>query len=220
MRLKSQIELSMLTRFAMVFFIMSLAMIMLVFSGSEQRGLCKTQAQLAAKQIASSINQVLTSPAEDERKVIPLTAVLSVGERDRSRYSVNITKRPESKVLTVSVVAESKDCSAFQSVGYGEVDDANVVFSSKLNEEAHAGVEVFAGRSYDLLKLTPSKPDDRTSYLIVLRCMEKQGLKKKFLYLQNCNFVPPDTSVNPESCLKLKSDDPGVPDVDDNCGFG
>ncbi len=209
----------MLTRFAMVFFIMSLALIVLMFSSAEQKGLCRTQAELTARQIASSINQVLTSPAEDERKLIPLAAALNVGERDRARYTVNITKRADSKTLVVGVAAASSDCIAFQSVGYGEVDEDKVFFQSKLNPSSHLLSETFGGNVFEVLQLTPSKVEDRTSYLIVLKCRDKSSFAgKKFLYMQNCNYkFPPDTGVNPDSCLNLNSD-PGNP-VETNCGF-
>ncbi|MEM4255337.1 MAG: hypothetical protein QXR53_03340 [Candidatus Norongarragalinales archaeon] len=208
--MKSQIELSMLTRFAMVFFITSLALIVLLFSNAEQKGLCQTQAELAARQIASSINQVLTSPAEDERKLVPLVAALNVGEKDRSRYVVNITKRPDSKTLVVGVATDSKDCIAFQSVGYGNIDEDNVVFQpshvpSDGTDSKHIIEERFGFNVFKTLHLTPSNPGDRSSYLIVLRCREKSTFRgKTFLYLQNCNYVfPGSTSVDPDKCLKL-----------------
>lgn len=222
---RSQIELSMLTRFAMVFFIMALSLVLLLFSNTEQKGLCRTQAELTARQIASSVNQVLTSPAEDERKVIPLIAALSVGQQDRSKYTVNITQRTDSNYFVIGVYANEKDCSAFQSVGYGS--DANVVIqnSRKFTQpnDPHKLKEYFGSASYDVLQLTPSNPADRTSYLILLKCQSKTldpvtFKPKKYLYLQNCNFLSPgETSVNPDLCLNLKSD-PNNP-VDVTCGF-
>ncbi|HIH20748.1 TPA: hypothetical protein HA244_05770 [Candidatus Micrarchaeota archaeon] len=214
---RGQIEMSVLTRFAMVFFIMALAAIMLMFSNREQRGLCTTQAELNAQQIASSINQVLTSPSEDERLVIPIVAALSVGERDRARYTVTITKRPSQKIFSIGVSTESKDCSGFQSVGYGQMEEGNIFFQSRLNTPAHVVIETFGGESLDMLKLTPSLPTDRTSYLIVLKCKHKTFNGAEYLYLQNCNYAPPgETSVSPEQCLKLDNADIDKPEA---CGF-
>ncbi len=209
----------MLTRFAMVFFIMSLALIVLLFSSAEQKGLCQTQAELTARQIASSINQVLTSPAEDERKLIPLVAALNVGERDRARYIVNITKNTRSKTLVIGVATNSKDCIAFQSVGYGDVAEDNVKFVPSRNppgisevDDPHLITESFGANVFKTLQLTPSNPSDRSSYLVVLRCKEKTKFSgKEFLYLQNCNYVfPGATSVNPNSCIDLGS----IPECD------
>ena len=225
--LKSQIELSMLTRFAMVFFIMSLAAIMLMFSSTEQKGLCKTQAELTARQIASSINQILVSPSEDERKVIPLIPALSVGGKDRQRYVVNITKRvfttagTESKTLVISVAAEYKDCSAAQSVGLGNIDANHVTFQTKDPQLSdHKYNELFGTNYYEGLQLTPSNPKDRTSYLIVLKCKQKTFTGKIFLYLQNCNYVPNSgaTFVDPANCLDFNTGD--IYTSTDKCGFG
>ena len=216
-KLKAQIEMSVLTRFAMVFFIMALAAIMLLFSNREQRGLCSTQAQLASQQIAASINQVLTSPAEDERLVIPLTAALSVGQRDRARYTVSIIKRPSQNTFSIGVSTESKDCTGFQTVGYGQIDNSNIFFQSKEKQSAHLLTESFASEQLDVLKLTPSDPLDRTSYLVVLKCKHKTFTGAQFLYLQNCNYLSPGaTSVSPDTCLKL--DDSLINDPN-NCGF-
>jgi len=214
----------MLTRFAMVFFIMSLALIVLMFSSTEQKGLCRTQAELAARQIASSINQVLTSPAEDERKLIPLVAALNVGEQDMARYTVNITKRYDSKTLVIGVAAQSKECVAFQSVGYGNITEDNVKFVPSHNppgmsedEDPHLIKESFGANVFKTLQLTPSTPSDRTSYLVVLKCRDKSRFRgENFLYLQNCNYVfPGSTSVNPNSCLNLNNND-----VKTKCGYG
>jgi hypothetical protein len=193
---KSQIELSMLTRFAMVFFIISLAAIMLLFSNSEQRGLCKTQAQLTASQISSSINQVLVSPAEDERKVIPLESALSIGQRDRAQYTVKITDRPSASSLSVGVESVGKDCSAFQSVGY----DPNVFLTLQGTEPSMVVAESFSGEpDLTTLVLNPSAPSKRTFYLIVLKCKQKIFGGEAFLYLQGCTYE------DPGSCLSLDS---------------
>lgn len=211
----------MLTRFAMVFFIMALAVIMLMFSHNEQKGLCQTQADLTAVQIASSITQVLTSPAEDERKVIPLIAALSVGENDQARYTVSIIKRESSKEIIVGVTTESKDCRSYQSVGYGnaEVQFQNSKWIPPGLSDPHQTTEAFGTQNFPALALTPSDVRDRSSYLVVIRCQEKKFNPTKYLYFQNCNFGGGATSVNPNSCLRLDSGDPGVPDVHSTCGF-
>ena len=221
-RMKNQIELSMLTRFAMVFFIMSLALIVLMFSSTEQKGLCRTQAELAARQIASSINQVLTSPAEDERKLIPLVAALNVGEQDMARYTVNITQRHDLKTLVIGVAAQSKECVAFQSVGYGDVAQDNVLFQpshvpSDQTDSKHLMEERFGSEVFKTLQLTPSTPSDRTSYLVVLKCRDKSSFRgENFLYLQNCNYAfPGSTSIDPNLCLNLNNND-----VKTKCGYG
>ena len=227
---KSQIELSMLTRFAMVFFIMALASIMLMFSSTEQKGLCKTQAELTASQIASSINQILVSPSEDERKVIPLISALSVGEKDRQRYVVNITKRTGSSpgtsgsdlnTLVVSVGAEYKECIAAQSVGLSNIAPGNVAFQTRDTALSdHTYSEKFGTATYEGLQLTPSNPKDRTSYLIIVKCKEKKFGGQTFLYLQNCNYVSGAggvTSVDQASCLQLDATGSGNPGS--NCGY-
>ncbi len=220
---KGQIELSTLTRFAMVFFIMALATVVLLFSNTEQKGLCQTQAELTASQIASSVNQVLTSPAEEERKVIPLVAALSVGDKDRERYTVNITNRSDAYGLVIGVYATEASCRAFQTVGYTK--DTGVIFqaSKKLSggNDPHQLTERFSSSSFNLLQLTPSNPSDRTSYLVLIKCQSKSldpvtFKPKKFLYLQNCNFAPPDTGVDPNSCLTLETSSINDPSA---CGF-
>ncbi|MFH1056203.1 MAG: hypothetical protein V1717_00145, partial [Candidatus Micrarchaeota archaeon] len=82
----------------------------------------------------------------------------------------------------------------------------------------HLKTEFFNLQSYPLLYLTPSNQKDRTSFLVVLKCKQKTFAGQAFLYMQNCGYLPPATSVHPDSCLnfhfEVESDE-----LTEKCGF-
>ncbi len=188
---RAQIALWMLTKFAMIFFILALALILLGYSGAEKTNLCVTRAQGLASAIRSNIANVLTAPVEDERKVIPLERVLSIGQSDYVKYGIKITNRmpggdqPNSLIIEV-VPTGAKDCNGGGNVAYPK--EATIVF--------------MGGGDKDTLPLDPYggiAGAGRSWYLIVLKCKTKywqEGGPKEYIYLQDCPYQDPKGCID------------------------
>ncbi len=195
-KVKGQIALWMLTKFAMIFFILALALVLLGYSGIEKKNLCVTRAQGLANAIRSSIANVLTAPVEDERKVIPLERVLSIGESDYVKYAIKITNlvgqsdQPNSLVIEV-LPTGAKDCNGGGNVAYPK--EAKIVFGGSKAADKEA------------LEFDPyGKVEgvDRSWYLVILKCKTKYWPSEEYVYLENCKNQDPSKCINFESVQK------------------
>ncbi|MFA4946588.1 MAG: hypothetical protein WC607_03585 [Candidatus Micrarchaeia archaeon] len=200
--LHGQMAMWMLTKFAMVFFIMALAGLLLSFSEREREGLCNTQALRVANGIGGSIAQVVNSPLEDERKVYPLESVLSTGKEDYERYEITVTHRaPDGEhSLRVEVTAVQQGCSAAKNVPFTGYDGQTPV-----------GFRVYllGGAVVDhAFTLEPSNPDARSRYFVMVKCQSKEYPFTRHLFLQDCK------NENPTDCLPLSEGE-----IDACCGW-
>jgi hypothetical protein len=120
--LRGQIELWMLTKMAMLFFIVALALVMTGFGTQEKKTVCAAQAQAVARSIGGAITQVVNAPAEDERKVFPLEPVLSVGQVEFSRYTLflvdHVDEQAKRKFVSITVQGRDRDCVGTDSAAY------------------------------------------------------------------------------------------------------
>jgi len=196
---KGQIALWMLTKFAMIFFILALALVLLGYSGVEKKNLCVTRAQGLASAIRSSIANVLTAPVEDERKVIPLERVLSIGESDYVKYKIKITNlqasggsqsgTSQSNQLVIEVLPTgAKECNGGGNVPYPT--GTTMVFGGT------------AAENKEELELDPYGGIggvDRSWYLVILKCKTKYWPPKEYIYLEDCK------NQNPNTCLDFES---------------
>ncbi|VVB67746.1 Uncharacterised protein [Candidatus Norongarragalina meridionalis] len=188
---RGQIALWMLTKFAMIFFIGALALILLGMSSREQTGLCDEQSGRVESSISGAVVQVLSSPIEDERKVYPFEPSLSFGRSDFELYSVNITKHvtDETKSFIVDVLPRSPTCKASGSVGIDA--DVKVHLSGSRLSQSSEGPR---------LTLEPSNAKARSYYLVIIKCATKKWPTERHLFLQDC------TSNNPAECITLETD--------------
>ncbi len=202
-----------LTKMAMLFFIASLAGILLVFGGYEKTGLCNEEARQISNRIASGITQLLNTPVEDERRVIQLAPSLALGESSRARYFMEITRRSLSpdkpfNALVISVTSEADSrCSAGVQVTYSKaLDNDASVPGGKRFFLLPAPAPVPSSRSVpspEKLVLRPSvlKADygDRTTFVALLKCTEKKTRLKTFYWLQDC------TQRDSSACINLET---------------
>jgi len=199
---KGQIALWMLTKFAMIFFILALALVLLGYSGVEKKNLCVTRAQGLASAIRSSIANVLTAPVEDERKVIPLERVLSIGESDYVKYKIKITNlqasggsqsgTSQSNQLVIEVLPTgAKECNGGGNVPYPQ--DTTLKFFSQTTKDPK-GNEVLEVDPYGGIVGA-----DRSWYLVILKCKKKYLPPEEYIYLEDCKNQDPNT------CLKFES---------------
>lgn len=197
MERKSQIALWMLTKFAMVFFILALAVILLGIANSEKEGLCSGRAQALASGIRADLVNVLSSPMEDERKVISLERVLSIGKEDFARYEINITSHnptSSSPSLIIDVAPlNSKECRGGSSLGY----ERDVTINLK-------GGQISQSTAGEALTLTPSSPDSQSYYLVLIKCRTKEWPPDRNLFIEDCKRSNPDECYTfasfPEEC--------------------
>ena len=80
----------MLSKFAILFFILALAIFLFTVSQSEKSGLCSVEAGSQAQIISNSISNVLNNPIEDQQLVVKLPSAITLGS-GLSAYLVNIT---------------------------------------------------------------------------------------------------------------------------------
>ncbi|GEM_PF-1065245 len=189
---RGQIALWMLTKFAMVFFIILLAAMLVSFSDAQKESICRTQAQSMARNIASTLANVINSPVEDERKVFTLESSLSVGKIQLERYTINVTNipsatEPKTGSLVVDVISGS-GCKGGARAPYDAsltlVDPAALL--SRWNPEKP-------------LELKPSDLQRRDYYLIMVKCRPKQAGFSSYLYLRQCGERL-GIAVDPQSC--------------------
>jgi len=183
----------MLTRFAMIFFIVSLAAIMLGLSNREKAQLCMTQSASMASSIASQVAQVITSPVEDERKIFPLTGSLAIGKEEYSRYEITLTNKPPARAgETGYILVEVKpigtsECRTTVPVYYDDSQLDALTLVGQTNETALGTA----------LVLEPSKRTGaRSWFLTVMKCKPKYvGLKTR-LWIEDCRNDDPRTCMN------------------------
>jgi hypothetical protein len=82
-----------LTKVAIIFFIVSLAGLLVLFTSTLGSSLCSSQANTLSQQIAGDIGSELNSPLEDERLVIGLPTSLDLNGGVDADYAINITRR-------------------------------------------------------------------------------------------------------------------------------
>ncbi|MGC8851274.1 MAG: hypothetical protein ACP5O3_03555, partial [Candidatus Micrarchaeia archaeon] len=206
MQSRAQIELSMLTRFAMLFFIVSLAALMLNLSTQEKAHLCSSQADSLSAAVASQISQVLSSPVEDERKVYALTNILAVGKEEYARYNINITNHIDSNktrnqnYFTVYVAPiANPSCSGSRYVYYNRT---TVSFISEATDKTKNA------RGDTVLTIDPSNPVKRSRYLVIIKCRPKIPGMQDQIFIENCK------QENPAKCLNLQDKQ-----IDECCGW-
>jgi len=197
---RGQIELWMLTKMAMLFFLAALAMTMVNFSSNEKQALCASQAQAVARSVSGSIQQVINAPAEDERKVIPLESTLSIGSGEFSGYSVFIADHRDEtnqrKLFSVTVQGRNKDCVGADSATYpyswqsGRSDTLTGLSSGQIPLtrgllvggaicECKAGTNVYMGVGCQL----QGQPCTGGDWILQAIPSFSQGLEKRAYYL-------------------------------------
>lgn len=189
---RGQIALWMLTKFAMVFFIILLAAIMVTYSDTQKEAICRTQAQAMARNLAATLTNVINSPVEDERKVFALQSSLSVGKKQLERYIINVTNIPSERdpgagSLVVHVKSGS-GCEGYASAAY----DSGLVL-------ANPNSLLSAWAPHQDLVLKPSDLQRRDYYLIMVKCKPKKSGGYDYLYMARCD-APLGISKNPNTC--------------------
>jgi hypothetical protein len=188
----------MLTKFAMLFFIIALAFILMGFKANEEEVICSTQAGALARDVAASVNNVVNAPVEDERKVYAFSAGLSMAKEQYYRYEVNLTDRKtsgstEDGSIRVEVIPSAATCRGVSLAPYA---------GYRVHLMGNIATETFAGEQLKKISLNPSGPLDRTYYLVLVKCREKiirqgESAARKHLFIQDCKHD------DPKACITL-----------------
>lgn len=189
--MKAQISLWMLTKFAILFFIFGLVILMTAFGNRASNAICETQANAVAKGIAAAITSVIHNPVEDERLVYPLESVLSIGGTEVSEYQVNIThlitsispKGETTGRFSISVIPRATNCRGGASVPYENLSVLIKAERSKIINPKISTIELWPS------KLAPEK----TYSIVILKCTSKNPDRKKYLFITDCRKEDPDT---------------------------
>lgn len=226
-----------LTKMAMLFFIAALALILVLFGGIVKGGLCQSSAQSTNARIANAINQVLNSPLEDERRVIPIENSLAIGDSKSSRYSIAMAKRMpdpnptvKSGFLILTTTSElDPSCTSGLQVAYPKTYEysggASPVARERLylvSERTESGASLagaFKSRITLLPSLSPDKettapPSHRSKFIVVMGCTNKTITREKYFFIQDCWHDDSNDCLN----FKLNTTEAGIPDssVGDN----
>ncbi|MBI5636272.1 hypothetical protein HY993_04890 [Candidatus Micrarchaeota archaeon] len=201
MKKRGDIALFVLSKMAMVFFILALMSVLIIFSSRERASACSQQASQISADIANKLSQAMNSPLEDERLVVSFSPSLSTSGGRTSSYNITITKRNpvgggEGLISVSTRSLNDADCSG----------GAKAYYPNGINF-------VGALANLDEIALTPSAkesfagaPSTRTKHLIIIKCTAKDAGRKKFLGLDGCT----DYNAGPKAgsrCADFESDE-------------
>ncbi len=204
MKLKAQMELWVLTKIAMLFFIISLALIAVNISNTEKSALCGEQALATGRIIASNINQVLTAPVEDARVVYKFEPTIPVSkEKYGERYEVWLATRETSGnkaqlSIVVNPLSDEK-CRRRTSLFYDNLKVSTLFYSSAV--QIPPRIDVSPGESVVMLTPSDKNIDKRTRFLVIVKCREKTPGGNTVIYFDDCK------QDNSNACSPLEGED-------------
>lgn len=225
---RGQMAMWILTKFAMLFFIFMLAALMVSLSGQFRSALCDDQARLTAQRLTNGVADVINSPLEDERKVLPLEAVLSAGKADFERYTLNITDAPAAetdapgsaeKVQTGEIILSLDTNAGCTGGGRAPYRDFQITLLGGPTNPVVTSPPLWqtALRKSQTLTATPSELEGkRTNFIVVLKCTRKVYPPIQQLWVQSCQ------AENPARCIDFQpirgtAVDRVASDIERNC---
>jgi hypothetical protein len=161
----------MLSKFAILFFIMALAIFLFGFSQTEKAGLCSVEAGSQAAMISNSISNVLNNPVEDQQLLVKLPPAITLGS-GLSAYTINVTYiNSTASFSTIEVAVGSTSgggCEASKSVYFPS--NVNVSFYNDANPITN---QTIPGQI--LLTASPSAlTGSRAHFFLIIKCTNKK----------------------------------------------
>ncbi|MFH0714080.1 MAG: hypothetical protein V1722_00365 [Candidatus Micrarchaeota archaeon] len=195
----AQIELFMLTKMAMLFFIISLAFIALNISNMEKEALCGEQALSTAKIISSNINQALNAAVEDSRTVYKFEPTISTSRERYSRYVIWLAERetPGNDRVQLSVVVKPEsepNCMRRVSVVY----DKNKIKTNFAQDTNPKSLDPTISPGEQVFVIEPTNRETPSKFLVIVKCRDKLLPQQSYLFFDDCK------SSNPSSCSTLE----------------
>ena len=205
---KSQIELWMLSKFAILFFILALAAFLFIVSETEKAGLCSTEAGAQSALVANSINNVLNNPVEDQQVVVKLPSAITLGS-GLSAYTINMTYIKQSNAPSIINVqtqsTTSVGCSSQKSVFFPNTIKVYFI-------PASGGQIPSANTNQMSLTAYPSSQNSPTRFIIIIKCTSKTQAGRNYLFVITC--AQTDASL----CYGYGIYNPGST-INNLCGF-
>ncbi|MFH0971245.1 MAG: hypothetical protein V1835_01630 [Candidatus Micrarchaeota archaeon] len=204
---RGQMAMWILTKFAMLFFIIALFSIIFIFERAERDVSCRMQVQQIADSIANRVHQVLNSPVEDEQRSYVFEMGIPLGKSDVATYLVNITSMEFTngeKKLSIWVAPNGvPNCEGSAVVDYSDM----AVF---LNPPSRIAIVTKASYTARILAMRPSDRDanERSFYMMMIKCGEKCFPSRKYMFIQDC------TRSDPKECFNFDTED-----INNVCGF-
>lgn len=170
--------LTILSRIAMIFFIGALAAILFSATTTQKNSICKFQSAGVAFHVADQINQVLNSPLEDERRIVPLDIALSVGGEQTLGYELTINKTEAAEFTRLIFVVRPRGYIACEGAYNIPVDKRFTIHMPTTSD--------------DFLLSQPSALTQKSYALIVMKCRSKRAPFDRHLIINDCKFQTQD----------------------------
>lgn len=222
-----------LSKISMLFFIISLAAILMVASSQWRSNLCYTQALSLSQTVSSSIGDALNSPLEDQRNIVSLPYSILVGNGIDSRYSMNLSELSEiasngvsATDLLVSVFSQyDPSCKASVIIPFDSTQ-YTLFFIASLSRKYNTP----ASNILQTLQFLPSLQPDysnggvqpnpqglASTFVSIVKCQSKTPDKTKHLFIEDC------THKNSNKCIGLSNGDSSISSsytLQTACGYG
>lgn len=230
--MRGQMELWMLTKFGLIFFIVALAAIVFLFEVQARSKICSDQTRAITDAVTGRIAQVLNSPVEDERRVYAFPLALVLGRNDLTRYTVDLTlfhsagtggyfqTMGSGKIIVNASPAGEPGCEAGSSIPFTNfIVMLNPSSARSLDPQAVGTPSNRIVMHFSPSTLTGTEP---SKYLIIIKCGNKNNPPgspsfKRFLLFQDCSH---DDVNQCEALAKHLPDTPQASlDTTDLCGF-
>ncbi len=196
---RGQMAMWILTKFAMLFFIIGLFLIIFVFEQRERDLVCSSQANRIASDIAGRIRQIVDSPVEDEQRSYAFGIGIPLGGSDDSRYFANITYQRHKPSGMQKIIVDVWVPSVGGCNGFATVDFVNK--SVRLFPVSNAFLSSANNVNYESsrIALHPSDKEEsvRSRYVVAIKCSSKISYPPdKFLFIQDCSQRDPDACIS------------------------
>ena len=203
---KGQLELWMLTKMAMIFFIVALSLIILNISNIEKGGLCKEQATAKSRLIAASINQVITGSTEDEILTYKFDPTLAAGGEKSDRYLTNLTFRAlENNKLQFDIKVAAINDRQCEGTATVFLDTSRIENDIKFQSSANYQARIAESEDGKTMTLLPSnaKIGERTRFLVISKCTAKTFGSRPHLTFTDCggNILDPTNCADKATLL-------------------
>lgn len=181
---RGAIALWMLTKFAMLFFLAALTLVIANFAFREKSALCVSEANRLNYEIASRVKQILDSPSKDERRVLALSPSLKLSSGG-TRYYMKLTKLDKRDTLIFDLMEGGPELT------YAQCKTATSIPLAGVTLDITGWSKGDEGR-YTIIY--PSDPDftKRPRYVILIKCSTKEYPPKTHLFIFPCTHTNPD----------------------------
>lgn len=206
----------MLSKFAILFFILALAIFLFTFSQNEKAGLCSVEAGSQAQLISNSINSVINNPVEDQQLIIKLPPAITLGN-GLSTYAVNITYINQSSgpsLISIQANSNTGNCNSNpQTVSLPSnilvtfFDDTNSTLT-QINPQ-----KIYSINQMVLTARPSNLGYNQQFYVLIIKCTSKTNAALSYLFITTC------TQTDASACSGYGIYNTANNQINNDCGF-